>query len=101
MHVFLEHRELGQDVGASEFLYTFLGTKKQETSSIVNEVAESILMKVREDTALRRHLASGESRSISAQLHWLSMNVSQKEASSSSLATAARPLTPTTGQGTA
>ena len=35
VHVFLEHRELGQDVGASEFLYPFLGTKKQETSAIV------------------------------------------------------------------
>src|ERR1700759_3207689 len=60
VHVFLEHRELGQDVGASEFLYPFLGTKKQETSSIVNEVAESILMKVRDDTSLRLRLASEE-----------------------------------------
>ena len=60
VHVFLEHRELGQDVGATEFLYPFLGTKKQETSSIVSEVAESILMKVHDDTALRRRLASEE-----------------------------------------
>jgi D-sedoheptulose 7-phosphate isomerase len=60
VHVFLEHRELGQDVGATEFLYPFLGTKKQETSAIVSEVAESILMKVHDDTALRRRLASEE-----------------------------------------
>ena len=66
VHVFLEHRELGQDVGASEFLYPFLGTKKQETSSIVSEVAESILMKVRDDTALRRRLASEESEHLGA-----------------------------------
>jgi D-sedoheptulose 7-phosphate isomerase len=66
VHVFLEHRELGQDVGASEFLYPFLGTKKQETSSIVSEVAESILMKVRDDTALRGRLASEESEHIGA-----------------------------------
>jgi D-sedoheptulose 7-phosphate isomerase len=64
VHVFLEHRELGQDVGASEFLYPFLGTKKQETSSIVGEVADSILMKVRDDTALRGRLASEESDHI-------------------------------------
>src|SRR5271155_1050395 len=34
VHVFLEHRELGQDVGQSEFLYPFLGQKKQETNGI-------------------------------------------------------------------
>jgi D-sedoheptulose 7-phosphate isomerase len=66
VHVFLEHRELGQDVGASEFLYPFLGTKKQETSSIAREVADSILMKVRDDTALRHCLASEESEHIGA-----------------------------------
>jgi D-sedoheptulose 7-phosphate isomerase len=66
VHVFLEQRELGQDVGQSEFLYPFLGTKKQETSSIVGEVADSILMKVRDDTALRRRLASEESEHLGA-----------------------------------
>jgi len=66
VHVFLEHRELGQDVGQSEFLYPFLGTKKQETSSIVSEVADSILIKVRDDTALRRRLASEESEHLGA-----------------------------------
>ena len=66
VHVFLEHRELGQDVGQSEFLYPFLGTKKQETSSIVAQVAESIFMKVRDDTALRMRLASEESDHIAA-----------------------------------
>jgi D-sedoheptulose 7-phosphate isomerase len=66
VHVFLEHRELGQDVGASEFLYPFLGTKKQETSSIIDRVANSILMKVRDDTALRLRLASEESEHIGA-----------------------------------
>ena len=66
VHVFLEHRELGQDVGASEFLYPFLGTKKQETSSIINGVADSILMKVQEDTALRSRLATEEAEHIGA-----------------------------------
>jgi D-sedoheptulose 7-phosphate isomerase len=66
VHVFLEHRQLGQDVGASEFLYPFLGTKKQETPSLEGEVAESILMKVRDDTALRRRLATEESGHLGA-----------------------------------
>jgi D-sedoheptulose 7-phosphate isomerase len=66
VHVFLEHRELGQDVGASEFLYPFLGTKKQETSSIINGVADSILMKVQDDTALRSRLATEEAEHIGA-----------------------------------
>jgi D-sedoheptulose 7-phosphate isomerase len=66
VHVFLEHRELGQDVGQSEFLYPFLGTKKQETSTIVSEVADSILMKVHDDTTLRRRLASEESEHLGA-----------------------------------
>ena len=39
VHVFFEHRELGQDVGQSEFLYPFLGQKKQETTDIIEDVA--------------------------------------------------------------
>jgi D-sedoheptulose 7-phosphate isomerase len=64
VHVFLEHRELGQDVGQTEFLYPFLGQKKQETSGIVDDVAASIQMKVREDTALRSRLAAEQSEQI-------------------------------------
>ena len=66
VHVFLEHRELGQDVGQSEFLYPFLGQKKQETSTIVDEVAASILMKVRDDTKLRTRLAKEEAEQLAA-----------------------------------
>jgi D-sedoheptulose 7-phosphate isomerase len=66
VHVFLEHRELGQDVGQSEFLYPFLGQKKQETSSIVSDVAASILMKVRDDMDLRSRLVQEESEHIGA-----------------------------------
>src|SRR5580658_7480656 len=46
VHVFFEHRQLGHDVGAAEFLYPFLGQEKQETSDVVGEVANSIRMKV-------------------------------------------------------
>jgi D-sedoheptulose 7-phosphate isomerase len=66
VHVFLEHRELGQDVGQTEFLYPFLGQKKQETSGIVDDVAASIRMKVHDDTLLRTRLAAEQSEQIAA-----------------------------------
>ncbi|MBB5342398.1 SIS domain-containing protein [Tunturibacter empetritectus] len=66
VHVFLEHRELGQDVGQAEFLYPFLGQKKQETAGIVEDVAASIQMKVRDDTRLRTRLATEQSEQIGA-----------------------------------
>jgi D-sedoheptulose 7-phosphate isomerase len=66
VHVFLEHRELGQDVGQSEFLYPFLGQKKQETAGIVDDVAASIQMKVHDDTLLRTRLATEQSEQIGA-----------------------------------
>jgi len=66
VHVFLEHRELGQDVGQAEFLYPFLGQKKQETNTIVEDVAASIRMKVHDDTLLRTRLAREESEQIGA-----------------------------------
>ena len=64
VHVFLEHRQLGQDVGQSGFLYPFLGEKKQETDDIVEDVASSIRMKVHDDTELRTRLAKEESEQI-------------------------------------
>jgi D-sedoheptulose 7-phosphate isomerase len=65
VHVFFEHRELGHDVGASEFLYPFLGTQKQETADTAAEVAASILMKAKDDSRLRAEVAVEESRVIS------------------------------------
>jgi D-sedoheptulose 7-phosphate isomerase len=64
VHVFFEHRQLGQDVGQSEFLYPFLGKEKQETSDIFEEVAASILMKVHDDTLLRTRLANEEAEQM-------------------------------------
>lgn len=66
VHVFLEHREFGQDVGQAEFLYPFLGHNKQETSTIVDDVTASIRMKVHDDTLLRARLAAEESDQICA-----------------------------------
>jgi len=64
VHVFFEHRELGHDVGASEFLYPFLGKEKQGTTDLVAEVATSIVMKVQNDSALRAEAAREESEQI-------------------------------------
>jgi D-sedoheptulose 7-phosphate isomerase len=64
VHVFFEHRELGHEVGASEFLYPFLGREKQETTDLVAEVASSILMKVRDDARLRAQVAQEEAEQI-------------------------------------
>jgi D-sedoheptulose 7-phosphate isomerase len=64
VHVFFEHRELGHEVGASGFLYPFLGTEKQGTGDLVAEVASSILMKVHDDSALRAQVAREEADQI-------------------------------------
>jgi D-sedoheptulose 7-phosphate isomerase len=66
VHVFLEHRELGQDAGAAGFLYPFLGQEKQPTAGLVAEVAASIRMKVAEDTKLREQTAREQSAQIAA-----------------------------------
>lgn len=66
VHVFFEHRELGQDAGAAGFLYPFLGQAKQATGGLVAEVAASIRMKVAEDTKLREQTAREQSAQIAA-----------------------------------
>jgi len=64
VHVFLEHRELGHDVGDAGFLYPFLGQQKQETGGMLEDVAASIRMKVAEDAKLRAQVAQEESEQI-------------------------------------
>jgi D-sedoheptulose 7-phosphate isomerase len=66
VHVYFEHRELGHDVGASEFLYPFLGREKQGTADLVSEVAASIVMKVQDDSTLRTQVARDEAEQISS-----------------------------------
>lgn len=66
VHVFFEHRELGHDVGASGFLYPFLGQEKQQTSDLVSQVAASISMKVQDDSRLRAQVAHEQSEQISS-----------------------------------
>jgi D-sedoheptulose 7-phosphate isomerase len=64
VHVFFEHRQLGEGVGASGFLYPFLGQEKQETGNVLAEVAASIEMKARDDEALREQVAAGQAERI-------------------------------------
>lgn len=66
VHVFFEHRELGQDVGNAGFLYPFLGQQKQETESVLDQVANSIVIKVQEDASLRAQVAGEQSEQIVA-----------------------------------
>ena len=67
MHVFLEHRELGHDVGAAGFLLSLSwGQSKQSTTDALAEVASSILMKAAEDANFARaRVAHEESENIS------------------------------------
>jgi len=64
VHVYLEHREAGHDVGAAGFLYPFLGEAKQDTAAIVSEVAGSICAKAAADEQLRDQVAATEAASI-------------------------------------
>jgi D-sedoheptulose 7-phosphate isomerase len=65
VHVFLEHRELGYEVGEAGFLYPFLGQEKQNTCDLVSEVAASIRMKVHDDSVLRAQVAQEQAEPIS------------------------------------
>jgi D-sedoheptulose 7-phosphate isomerase len=64
VHVFFEHRELGHEVGAAGFLYPYLGAGQPETPDLLREVAESIVMKVDDDAALRAQVATEEADRI-------------------------------------
>ena len=76
VHVFFEHRELGCDAGDSGFLYPFLGTEKQHTGDIVEEVATSIRLKAQEDADLRARVAREESEPIVAAVRAIHERVS-------------------------
>lgn len=65
VHVFFEHRELGHDLGATEFLYPFLGKEKQSIGGLEQEVASSIQMKVADDAKLRIQIAEELAEQIS------------------------------------
>jgi D-sedoheptulose 7-phosphate isomerase len=68
VHVFLEHRELGYEVGDAGFLYPFLGQEKQETGDLIAQVAASIRMKVHDDSLLREQVAREQGEMISSSV---------------------------------
>jgi len=75
VHVFFEHRELGLDTGDAGFLYPFLGQQKQQTDDVLEEVAQSIRLKVEDDSRLRAEVAADQSEAIgdAAEAIWRSL----------------------------
>jgi D-sedoheptulose 7-phosphate isomerase len=65
VHVYFEHREQGHDVGASSFLYPFLGTREQHLEGVVEEVQGSMLQKMEEVNGMRAAVAETEVGAIS------------------------------------
>ena len=64
VHVYFEHREQGHDVGASSFLYPFLGRQEQPLETVTQEVQGSMLQKMEEVNNLRAAAAETEVASI-------------------------------------
>ncbi|MEJ7809962.1 MAG: SIS domain-containing protein [Gemmatimonadaceae bacterium] len=64
VHVFFEHREQGHDVGEAGFLYPFLGRERQDTGTVLDDVARSIQAKARDDERLREEVARDQSEHI-------------------------------------
>ena len=65
VHVYFEHREQGHEVGASAFLYPFLGKREQHLESVVEEVQGSMLQKMDEVNSIRSAVAETEVETIS------------------------------------
>ncbi len=66
VHVFFEHNEQGHDVGSAGFLYPFLGREKQDTSAVLQSVADSIRIKAADVAHLREQVAGSQSERIAA-----------------------------------
>jgi D-sedoheptulose 7-phosphate isomerase len=64
VHVFFEHRGLGQDVGEAAFLYPFLARDAQSLADLPGDVARSILAKVEDAAALRARVAEQAAEQI-------------------------------------
>jgi D-sedoheptulose 7-phosphate isomerase len=64
VHVYFEHREQGHDVGASSFLYPFLGRSEQSLEAVVETVQNSMLQKVAELNRIRAATAESEAEAL-------------------------------------
>lgn len=69
VHVFFEHRALGHDVGASAFLYPYLGKEKQNTGGVLADVSASIVAKASEGERLREQVADRQADAIARATH--------------------------------
>ena len=74
VHVFFEHRGLLEgrseqpvhDVGASSFLYPFLGEREHDLDAVLADVRRSVLMKAEEVQELRAETLRGSAESLTA-----------------------------------
>ncbi|HJZ72552.1 MAG TPA: SIS domain-containing protein [Vicinamibacterales bacterium] len=67
VHVFFEHRQhRPDDVGASAFLYPFLGAAQRDTAGVVGDVAASIRSKAADDERLRMEVAREQAAHIAS-----------------------------------
>ncbi|HEX4145448.1 MAG TPA: SIS domain-containing protein [Pirellulales bacterium] len=66
VHVFFEQKALGDDVGASAFLYPFLGAGDQTPADTLADVARSIAEKGAEDARLRNAFAATGADTLAA-----------------------------------
>ncbi|HEX3997844.1 MAG TPA: SIS domain-containing protein [Pirellulales bacterium] len=66
VHVFLEQQTIGHDVGASAFLYPFLGEGEKPPADTLSEVALSIQHKAADDERLRSLVAAEQSEPLAA-----------------------------------
>src|SRR5262249_23203453 len=67
VHVFFEHRQhRPDDVGASTFLYPFLGAAQRDTAGVVGDVAASIRSKAADDERLRMEVAREQAAHIAS-----------------------------------
>lgn len=64
VHVYFEHREQGHDVGASAFLYPFLGKQEQQMESVIADVQGSMQQKAAEVNSLRTAAAETETEAM-------------------------------------
>ena len=58
VHVFLEHREAGHDLGSTDFLYPYLGRSKADARTLLSTVSDSIQAKAGVDEELRTETAA-------------------------------------------
>jgi D-sedoheptulose 7-phosphate isomerase len=66
VHVFFEQKSLGDDVGASAFLYPFLGAGDQTPGDTLADVARSIVEKGAEDARLRNEFSASGADTLAA-----------------------------------